>query len=81
MSVSYLVFKTNPLVSMLFTLATNLSHVIFLTGSFFTTSLCLIKSTGAGANLSISNLSTSAFKLAKFSFNAKLMKYQHVKYF
>ena len=44
---------------------------IFLT-SFFTTSLSLLKSTGTGTNLSISNLSTSVFKLTKFVFNAKL---------
>ena len=59
--VSYLVFKTNPLVSILFTLATNLSYAVFLTTSFFTTSLSLLKSTGTGANLSISSLSTSVF--------------------
>ena len=57
---------------MLFTLATNLSYTAFLTASFFTTSLSLLKSTGIGTNLSISNLSTSAFKLAKFGFNPKL---------
>ena len=39
--------------------------------SFFTTSLSLLKSTGTGTNLSISNLSVSVFKLAKFVFNAK----------
>ena len=32
----------------------------------------LLKSTGTGINLSISNLSTSVFKLAKFVFNTKL---------
>ena len=57
---------------MLFTLATNLSYSVFLTTSFFTTSLSLLKSTGTGTNLSISNLSTSVFKLAKFVFNTKL---------
>ena len=57
---------------MLFTLATDLSYTAFLTTSFFTTSLSLLKSTGMGANLSISNLLTSVFKLAKFAFNAKL---------
>ena len=31
LSVSYVVFKTNPVVSMLFTLATNLSYSVFLT--------------------------------------------------
>ena len=56
----------------LFTLATSLSYTVFLTTSFFTTSLNLLKSTGTGTNLSISNLSTSVFKLAKFDFNAKL---------
>ena len=40
--------------------------------SFFTASLSLLKSTGTGANLSISNLSYSVFKSAKFVFNAKL---------
>ena len=58
LSASYLVFKTNVLVSILFTLATNLSYTLFLTTSFFTTSFHLFKSTEAGANLSISNLST-----------------------
>ena len=56
--VSYLVFKTNALVSILFNLATNISYAVFLTTSFFTTSLNLLKSTGTGANLSISNLLT-----------------------
>ena len=58
---------------MLFTLATNLSYSVFLTTSFFTTSLSLLKSTGTGANLSIFSLSTSVFKLAKFDFSAKLL--------
>ena len=69
---SYLVFKTNPLVSVLFTLVINLSYTSFLTTWFFTPSLSLLKSTGTGTNLSIPNLSTSAFKIAKFVFNAKL---------
>ena len=38
--------------------------------SFFTTLLNLVKSSGTGVNLSISNLSTSVFKLAKFDFSA-----------
>ena len=42
LSVSYLVFKTNPLVSILFTLATNLSYTSFITTLFFTTSLSLV---------------------------------------
>ena len=58
---------------MLFTFVINLSYSVFLTTSFFTTSLSLLKSTGTGANLSISNLSTSIFKLAKFDFRAKLL--------
>ena len=66
------VFNTKSLASILFTLATNLSYTSFLTTSFFTTSLNLLKSTGTGTNLSISNLSTSLFKLDKFVFNAKL---------
>ena len=57
--------------SMLFTLTANLSYTAFLTTSFFTTSLNLLKSTGTGANLSMSNLSTSVFRLAKFVFSAK----------
>ena len=71
-SVSYLVFKTKPLVSKLFTLVTYLSYISFLTTSFFTTSLSLLKSTGTGTNLSTSNLSTSVFKLSRFVFNANL---------
>ena len=50
---------------MLFTLVANLSAL--LTILFFTASLSLLKSTGAGINLSISSLSNSVFKLAKFS--------------
>ena len=57
--------------STLSNLATNLLYKSFLTTSFFTTSLSLLKLTGTCTNLSISNLSTSAFKLA-FFFNAKL---------
>ena len=72
LSVLYLVFNTKSLVSILFNLATNLSYTVFLTTWFFTTSLNLLKSTVTGTNFSISNLSTSVFKLAKFVFNAKL---------
>ena len=46
-------------------------YTYFLTTSFFTTSLSLIKSTGTGTNSSISNLSKSDFKLAKSAFLAK----------
>ena len=48
--------------SICFILALNTS---FLTTSFFTTSLSLLKSTGTGKNLSTSNLSTLLFKLFK----------------
>ena len=72
LSVSYLVFKTNPLLSILFTFATNLSYKVFLTTLFLTASLGLLKSTEIGINLSISNLSTSVYTLAKFYFSAKL---------
>ena len=58
---------------MLFNLATNLSYSIFLKTSFFTTLLNLAKSLGKGVNLSISSLSTSVFRLAKFDFSAKLL--------
>ena len=57
---------------MLFTFATNLSYTIFLTTSFFTTLLSLLKSAGIGTNLSMSNLPTSAFNQAKLAFSAKL---------
>ena len=59
LSESYVVFKTNLVLSMLFTFATNFPHVVFLTTSFFTTLLSLTKSLGKGVNLSISSLSTS----------------------
>ena len=72
MSVSYLVFKTNSLVSLLFTFVTNLFYTVFLITSFFTTFLSLPKSTETGLDLSISNLSSLVFKLAKFDFSAKL---------
>ena len=68
----YLVFNTKSLVSIFSTFATNLSCTVFLTTSFFTTSLNLLKSTGTGANLSMSNLLTSVFRLAKLVLSAKL---------
>ena len=58
--------------SIVFTFSTNLSYTIFLTTWFFAASLRLLESTGTGTNLSISTLSTSVFKLAKFDFSAKL---------
>ena len=69
--VSYLVFKRNTI---LFTLATNLSYTVFLTTSFFTISLSLLKPAAAGINLSISNLSTSVFKLARFDFEVSKLE-------
>ena len=62
---------------MLFTFAANLSYTVFLTTSFFSTSFSLLKSTGTGANLPMSNLSTSVFRLAKFVLVQNL-KYQLV---
>ena len=62
LSVLYLVLTESNLIP------TNLSHTVFLTTSFFTTSLSLLESTGTGANLSMSNLWTLIFKLAKFLF-------------
>ena len=44
--------------------------------SFLTTSLNLLKSVGTSANLSISNLSTLVFKLAKFVLMQNL-KFEH----
>ena len=72
LSVRYLVFNTKSLVSILFTFSTNLSYAAFLTTSLSTTSLRLLKSTRTGTNLSMSNLSTSFFKQAKFVFSEKI---------
>ena len=58
--------------SILFTLATNLSYTVFLTAPLLTALLNLLKSTGTVFNLSTSILSTSVFKLAKFDSSAKL---------
>ena len=52
---------------------TNLLYSVFSTTSFFTTSDNLLKSRRTSTSLSISNLSTSVFKLAKFDFSAKLL--------
>ena len=71
-------FKTNPLVSMVLTLVTNLLYSVFLTTSFFAIALNLLKSTGIVSNLPISNLSTSDFKLAKSTFLAKCYVSTHV---
>ena len=64
MSVWNLVFKINPLVSVLFTFSTNLSFTVLL-ATFFTTSLSCLKSEGTGNKFSITDLSTSVFKLTK----------------
>ena len=72
-SFSYLVLETNFVLSIPFTLATNLSYSVFLITSFLTTLLNLAKSTVTVFNLSASILSSSVFKLAKFDFNAKLL--------
>ena len=77
----YLVFNTRSLVSILSTFATNLSYRylsydvvnnLSLTTLCFTTSLNLLKSAGTGANLSMSSLSTSVFKLTQLVFSTKL---------
>ena len=81
LSVTYLVLKTNLVVSILSTFVTNLLYSVFLTTSFYTTLLNLAKSLGTGFNLSISNLSTSVFKLAKFVFDAKLLTSTCVTFF
>ena len=65
LSKSYLVFKTNSLVSILFTFATSLSYTVFLTTSLFITLLSLLKSTGTVFHLSTYILSISAFRLTK----------------
>ena len=58
---------------MLSTFVNNLSYTVFLTTSFFTTLLSLAKSLETGVNSSISSLSTSVFRLAKFNFSTKLL--------
>ena len=55
----------------MFTFAANLSYTAFLTTLFFTKSLSLLQSTGSYADLSMSNLSISVFRLAKFVFSSK----------
>ena len=58
---------------MLSTLETNLLYSTFFTTSFFTTLLSLAKLSETGVNFGSSNLSISAFKLAKFVFDAKVL--------
>ena len=69
--VSYLVFKTNPLVSTAFTFATYLSHN-FLTASLSTTSVSLLNSLETDLNSLTSILSISAYRLAKSDFAPNL---------
>ena len=72
LSVWYVVFKTKSLISILFTFAASLSYTASLTTSFLTALLNLLQLRGTGTNLSMSNLSTSVFRLAKLVFSAKL---------
>ena len=72
LSASYLVFEINPVVSIAFTIATNLSYTAFFTKSLFTALPSLLISTGTVFNLHISILSTSGFNLAKFNLDPKL---------
>ena len=69
-SFSYLVLETKFVLSIPFNLLTNLSYAVFFTTSFSTTLLSLAKSVGTGVSLSISSLSTSVFRLAKFDYSA-----------
>ena len=73
-SLSYIVFKTNPVVSILSTFVTNFSYSVFFTASFFITLLSLAKSSGTGVNFAMYNLSRLVFKLARFAFYEKLLK-------
>ena len=72
-SFSYLVLLTKFVASILSAFMTNLLYSVFLTTLFFTTSDNVLKSTGTSTSLSIFDLSTSVFKLAKFDFSAKLL--------
>ena len=56
LSVSYVVFKINSVVSILSTFVTNLLYSVSLTTSFFTTLLSLTKSLGTGVNFAMSIL-------------------------
>ena len=80
LSVSYLVFKIIPLVWILYIFETNLSYTVFLTASLFTTLLSLLTSAGT-INLSMPILSTSAFKLVKSDFAARLDISTHAAFF
>ena len=69
-SFSSLVLETKFVLSIRFTLLTNLSYSVYFTTSFLTTLLNLAKSIGTEVSLSISSFSTSVFRLAKFDFSA-----------
>ena len=51
LSLSYLVFKTNPLIFIMFIFAINLLYTVFLTTSLFTTVLSLLKLTRTVFNI------------------------------
>ena len=66
-------FYTKLLVSVVriaLTSLINSSYKVFLTTPFFTTSFCLLKSTGVVSILPLSNLSISDFNLDKSTFLA-----------
>ena len=54
------------------TFVTNLSYTVFLKTPIYTTLLCLLKSAGTVFSLSISILSTLAFKVGKSDYAARL---------
>ena len=80
LSVSYLTFKTNLLVSILFTLAANSSYSVFLITSLFTTSLSSLRSSEQA--LIYQYLIHPIQILNKLNlFLMQSLKYQHLKYF
>ena len=72
LNILYLLFKTYPIISVLFTFATILRNTAFLITSLFTILLHLLISTGTVFNLPTSVLATSAFKLTKSDFATNL---------
>ena len=72
LNILYLLFKTYPIISVLFTFATILWNTAFLITSLFTILLHLLISTGTVFNLPTSVLATSAFKLTKSDFATNL---------
>ena len=72
LSESYLIFKTNPLVSILFTFETNLSYTVFLTTLLFTTFLAYLNQQEQSLIFPASILCISAFEPAKSGFTANL---------